>query len=77
MRGRRQAPVSVLVIHIEAVFFQCARALLRSRLWDVESQRPRSELPSNGEILAALSRNAIDGAAYDRELPERLRTTLY
>ena len=72
-----KAPVSVLVIHIEAVFFQCARALLRSRLWDVESQRPRSELPSNGEILAALSRNAIDGAAYDRELPERLRTTLY
>lgn len=70
-------PVSVLVIHVQAVFFQCARALLRSRVWDAGSQRPRSTLPSNGEILAALSRNAIDGEAYDRELPERLRTTLY
>jgi PPOX class probable FMN-dependent enzyme len=72
-----KAPVSVLVIHVEAVFFQCARALLRSRLWDADTQRPRSDLPSNGEILGALSRNAIDGAAYDRELPERLRTSLY
>ncbi|CAG2148581.1 pyridoxamine 5'-phosphate oxidase family protein [Cupriavidus numazuensis] len=72
-----KAPVSVLVIHVEAVFFQCARALLRSRLWDADTQRQRNELPSNGEILAALSRNAIDSAAYDRELPERLRTSLY
>ncbi|SPA50534.1 pyridoxamine 5'-phosphate oxidase family protein [Cupriavidus taiwanensis] len=72
-----KAPTTVLVITVQAVFFQCARALIRSRLWAAQSQVARQTLPSNGEILATLSGNAIDGAAYDRELPERQRTTLY
>lgn len=72
-----KAPTTVLVIRIQSVFFQCARALLRSRLWQPDAQIPREALPSTGTMLAALSQNAIDGAAYDRELPERVRTTLY
>ncbi|PLQ01638.1 pyridoxamine 5'-phosphate oxidase family protein [Cupriavidus pauculus] len=72
-----KAPTTVLVIRIHSVFFQCARALLRSRLWLADAQVPREALPSTGTMLAALSQNAIDGAAYDRELPERVRTTLY
>ena len=72
-----KAPTTVLVIRVEAVFFQCARALIRSRLWAADAQVARNTLPSNGEILATLSQNAIDGAAYDRDLPERQRTTLY
>ena len=72
-----KAPTTVLVIRIESVFFQCARALLRSRLWLADAQIPREALPSTGTMLADLSKNAIDGVAYDRELPERVRTTLY
>ena len=72
-----KAPTTVLVVRIHSVFFQCARALLRSRLWQADAQVPREALPSTGTMLAALSQNAIDGAAYDRELPERVRTTLY
>ncbi|MCA3186049.1 MULTISPECIES: pyridoxamine 5'-phosphate oxidase family protein [unclassified Cupriavidus] len=72
-----KAPTTVLVIRIESVFFQCARALLRSRLWLADAQIPREALPSTGSMLADLSQNAIDGVAYDRELPERVRTTLY
>jgi len=70
-------PRSVLVIAIETVYFQCSRALVRSRLWDAASQTPRSSLPSAGTILSALTQTQIDGAAYDRDLPERLKTTLY
>lgn len=70
-------PRSVLVIKIETVYFQCSRALLRSRLWDVASQPPRSSLPSPGAMLSALTQASIDGAAYDRDLPERVKTTLY
>jgi len=70
-------PRSVLVIKIETAYFQCSRALLRSRLWDVASQRPRSSLPSPGAMLSALTQASIDGAAYDRDLPERVKTTLY
>jgi len=69
-------PRSVLVIKIEAVYFQCSRALLRSRLWDVASQPPRSSLPSARGDAVALTQASIDGAAYDRDLPERVKTTL-
>ncbi|WP_454736439.1 pyridoxamine 5'-phosphate oxidase family protein [Cupriavidus necator] len=72
-----KAPTTVLVVTVQSVFFQCARALIRSRLWAADAQVARRTLPSNGEILATLSANAIDGAAYDRDLPERQRTTLY
>lgn len=71
------APKCVLVIKVESVFFQCARAVLRSRLWDAAAAVRDTALPSPGAILTALSDNGIDGAKYDAELPARLRTTLY
>jgi len=70
-------PRSVLVIKIETVYFQCSRALLRSRLWDAASQPSRASLPSPGAMLSALTQSAIDGAAYDRDLPARVKTSLY
>ena len=70
-------PRSVLVIKIETVYFQCSRALLRSALWDAASQPPRSSLPSPGAMLQALTQAAIDGEAYDRDLPARVKTSLY
>jgi PPOX class probable FMN-dependent enzyme len=69
-------PRSVLVVHIESVFFQCSRAIVRSALWTAP-QRSRDSLPSPGAILATLTEDAIDGAAYDRELPARVKTSLY
>jgi uncharacterized protein len=72
-----KAPRSVLVIMVEAVYFQCARAVVRSDLWNPQKHVARSSLPSAGQILAALSRNGFDGEAYDMGLPERQRTTLY
>ena len=72
-----KAPRSVLLIMVEAVYFQCARAVVRSDLWNPQKHVARSSLPSAGQILAALSRNGFDGEAYDRGLPERQRTTLY
>jgi PPOX class probable FMN-dependent enzyme len=70
-------PKCVLVIHVEAVFFQCARAILRSGLWDASRWPDISSLPSAGKILAALTDNEIDGRKYDAELPTRQRATLY
>ena len=70
-------PRTMLVIHIESVFFQCSRALIRSELWNPERHLPRSALPSTGQILAAVTHDRIDGETYDRELPPRLKATLY
>lgn len=70
-------PRSVLVIAIETAYFQCSRAIVRSALWYASHHVERQTLPSPGAILAALTQASIDGAAYDRDLPGRLKTSLY
>lgn len=70
-------PRSVLVVKVEAVFFQCSRAVLRSKLWDQSKHVSHDELPSSGKILADLSNGEVDGLRYDAELPERLKSTMY
>ncbi len=64
-------PKSVIVVSVESVYFQCSRAILRSKLWDPSLHVDRKSLPSTGSILAGLSQQ-IDGEAYDRELPGRI-----
>ena len=75
MQGK--LPRAVLVVTVDRIYFQCQKALVRSRLWDVEAQFPRSELPSTGEILEALSKDGFDGAEYDRSYPGHLKKTIY
>jgi uncharacterized protein len=75
MRGK--SPRCVLVVTAERVYFQCPKALVRSRLWSADAQIAPSELPSTGEILQALSQGGIDGAAYDQSYPLRLEETIY
>src|SRR5688572_8148435 len=70
-------PRSVLVVHVDTVFFQCSKAIVRSKLWDPERHIPRKSLPSTGTILAELSGAAIKADDYDNAYPERLRSTLY
>ncbi len=70
-------PASVLVISVRSVYFQCARAIKRSALWDAASRLPAGSLPTPGEILACLSRDGIDGRAYDAALQARQAATLY
>jgi PPOX class probable FMN-dependent enzyme len=72
-----KAPRSVMVLAVETVYFQCARALIRSELWNpARHVEPRS-LPSAGEILAALSDNTVGGEKYDREWPERAAGSMW
>ena len=74
MQGR--LPKCVLVIAVEEVYFQCARAIHRSALWSAGAAAQRT-VPGPGAILEALTDGAIDGAKYDRDLPERQRGSLY
>jgi uncharacterized protein len=67
----------VLVIEVTSVFFQCARAIKRSALWDASRHVDRSTLPSPGLILQTLSGGAIDGPGYDADLQPRQAATLY
>jgi hypothetical protein len=72
-----QLPKSVLVIKVQSCFFQCAKALMRSKLWDPAIQIPRTALPSNGTILADITRGEFNGPEYDKIAPQRLKDTMY
>jgi len=72
-----KAPRSVTVIEVNAVYFQCARALVRSELWNPERHVDPKSLPSAGQILAALSNERVGGETYDREWPGRAAATMW
>lgn len=72
-----KAPRSVIVMNVDAVYFQCARALVRSKLWHPDSQVDPKSLPTPGQILAALSENRVGGSDYDQTWEERARRTLW
>lgn len=72
-------PASVLVVSVASVYFQCARAVKRSGLWE-PSRWPvdaAAALPSPGTLLQALGEGRTDGATYDAELQARQAATLY
>jgi PPOX class probable FMN-dependent enzyme len=70
-------PRSVMVMTIETVFFQCARAVVRSALWDPDSRVDPASLPTPGQILAGLSAGEVGGKAYDDDWPERAKASLW
>ena len=70
-------PRSVMIVTVEAVYFQCARAIHRSELWNPERHVDPKSLPSPGSILASLSANRIGGETYDREWPGRAAKTMW
>lgn len=70
-------PRSVMVISVEAVYFQCARAVLRSDLWNPEKHVDPASLPTPGQIIAALSANQQGGDAYDKAWPERAKASMW
>lgn len=70
-------PRSVMVVHIESIFFHCSKAVVRSKLWDDATRIDRKSLPSTGAIIADVSHGKLGGEAYDRDLPERIKAQLY
>jgi uncharacterized protein len=72
-----KAPRSVIVMTVNEIYFQCARAIVRSDLWNPDRRVDPKTLPTPGKILAEMSENRVGGETYDREWPERARQTLW
>jgi uncharacterized protein len=70
-------PRSVLIVHIETVFFHCAKAIMRSKLWDEGTKVERKSLPSTGTIIAELTQGKLGGEQHDRVMLERHKAMLY
>src|SRR5216684_1490704 len=75
MQGK--APRAVLVIAVEQVFFQCAKAIVRSKLWDPSLHVERATLPTAGKILAEITQGKVGGDEHDRLAPARMMQTIY
>lgn len=72
-----KSPRSLIVIEIETIYFQCARAIHRAKLWDQTAQPDLATLPTPGTMLANLSNGEVGGKDYDDGWPERARDTMW
>jgi uncharacterized protein len=70
-------PRSVLIVHVERIYFHCSKAIVRSKLWQESAKIDRAALPSTGALIAELSGGKFGGAAYDAEAPARIQAELY
>lgn len=74
---RGTKPRSVIVIHIDEIYFQCARAVKRADIWNSETWPDLKGLPTAGQILEEMSNHEIDGSKYDHEWPNRAKDTMW
>lgn len=72
-----KAPRSVIVISVDAVYFQCSRAILRSELWNPERHIDPATLPTPGQIVGALTSNVLGGEEFDKAWPERAKAGMW
>jgi len=72
-----KAPRTVIVMTVDEIYFQCARAIVRSDLWNPDKRVDPKTLPTPGQILAGMSDDRVGGEKYDREWPERARQTMW
>jgi len=72
-----QAPRSVIVIHIDSVYFQCPKAIMRSELWNPERHVDPATLPTPGQIVGALTSNVLGGEEFDKAWPERAKAGMW
>ena len=72
-----KTPKCVLVVTVERAYFQCTKAIIRSKLWDPAQHVDRKTLPTPGSILAELTGGKMGGPEHDRLAPERIKATIY
>lgn len=72
-----KAPRSVVVIAVETIYFQCARAIIRSELWNPDRFIDPADLPTPGQILATLSENKLGGDAYDNSWADKAKESMW
>jgi PPOX class probable FMN-dependent enzyme len=72
-----KAPRTVVVMTVDEIYFQCARAIVRADLWNPDKRVDPRSLPTPGQILADMSENRVGGEDYDRAWPERARQTMW
>jgi PPOX class probable FMN-dependent enzyme len=72
-----KVPKCLIVVEVERAYFQCTKAIIRSKLWDPTQHVDRKTLPTAGAIIAERTGGKMGGPEHDRLAPERIKATIY
>ncbi len=75
VQGKR--PKLAIILHVEDLYVHCAKAMLRSSLWDATSWPDRGDLPSLGRMLKDQLALAASAEELDAYLDDSSATTQY
>lgn len=68
-------PRSIIIIKIEEIYSQCARALMRSKIWQEDPNL--MNLPTIGDLLKDATNGEFDGKTYDSLWSARAAKTMW
>ena len=71
---KKMHPKTVIVFTVGEVYFQCAKAILRSGLWNGVDET--LEIPSAGDLLKEMKED-FDGKTYDEAYVELAKATMW
>lgn len=74
-RAGRRPPAVVLRIAVREAYLHCAKALMRSHLWDPAARIVRAELPTMGQMLR--EQTGSGAAESQAQMVARYRSELY
>ncbi len=78
MTAQGKSPMLAVAIEVEECFLQCAKALLRSKLWEPSESSNLKSLPSAAEMLAAQAKMPdFDSKKMQELLDSSYRDRLY
>lgn len=72
----RKVPQAGILVRVEEAYLHCAKALIRSKLWDPETQIDRKSFPSLGRMIADQVAD-VDAEAADARIEEGYVKRLY
>ena len=77
MEVRGRTPLLAIVVEIEEAFLHCAKAFIRSRLWDPATQIDRKELPTLAQMVHDQLHPQESVEELTTYIADNYRTTLY
>ena len=76
VEAQGKVPKTGLLITVEEAYFHCAKALIRSKLWDPATRIERKKFPSLGQVIADQVAG-VERVAADTAIDESYRDRLY
>ena len=70
----KKTPKSVIIVTVNEIYFQCAKALMRSRLW--VSDNNHEDLPTAGQFIKEIQ-DGFDADSYDADYPEYAKDKMW